>query len=78
MLTHGFDLPRMLLLAPVILFSLSFHEFAHAYKRSSVNIAVIIRDNFEIEFRVGRVRIVAAGIPEGSGPLAALYSGAKS
>lgn len=31
MLTHGFDLPRMLLLAPVILFSLSFHEFAHAW-----------------------------------------------
>lgn len=31
MLTHGFDLPRMLLMAPVILFSLTFHEFAHAW-----------------------------------------------
>ena len=28
---HGFDLPRMLLLAPVVLFSLTFHEFAHAW-----------------------------------------------
>ena len=30
-MTHAFDLPRMLLLAPVLLFSLTFHEFAHAW-----------------------------------------------
>lgn len=31
MLTHAFSLPQMLLLAPVLLFSLTFHEFSHAW-----------------------------------------------
>ena len=36
MLFHSFDPLRMLLLAPVILFALTFHEFAHAWLASKL------------------------------------------